>query len=75
VTAATGVLQDAAGDAGPEHPPAATASGTAGKTTTVVQKQSSSKGLSIAALVVGLIGLVLGGAALFVARGRSRAAA
>jgi len=77
VTAKTGVLQDAPGDAGPDKSAgtAVAATAPAAKTTTVVQKQSSGKGLSIAALVIALIGLVLGGAAFFVARSRGRAMA
>jgi uncharacterized protein YcnI len=76
VTAANGVLQDAAGDAGPEKVPAATAAGTAAaKTTTVVQKESSGKGLSIAALVIAVIGLLLGGLAFLASRSRGRAPA
>ena len=75
VTAANGVLQDAAGDAGPAKVPAASAGGAATKTTTVVQKQSSGKGLSIAALVIAVIGLVLAAIALAVARSRGRAMA
>jgi periplasmic copper chaperone A len=75
VASRNAVLQDASGDAGPEQVPTAASGGTADRTTTVVQKESSSNDLSIAALVVAAIGLLLGGAALLVARGRSRAAA
>jgi uncharacterized protein YcnI len=77
VTAANGVLQDAAGDAGPERPPASSGStgSSAPRTTTVVQKQSSGKNLSIAALVIAAIAVVLGGVALATARRRSRGGA
>ena len=75
ITAKTGVLQDAPGDAGPDKSAGAgtATSAPAAKTTTVVQKQSSNKGLSIAALVLALIAVVLGVVA--VTRGRSRVTA
>ena len=73
------MLQDVAGaEAGPGALPAGASAGAAApaaKTTTVVQKESSGKGLSIAALVIALIGLVLAGAAFFAARSRGRAIA
>jgi uncharacterized protein YcnI len=71
VTAKGGVVQDVAGgEAGPAALPA-----TAAATRTVVEKQSSSDTLSIVALIVGLLGLVAGGAALIGSRRRSAAAA
>lgn len=72
VTAAGGFLQDQSGDAGPPAPGSAPAAGsstaTGGTSTpaapaaTIVKKETS--GLSIAALVIGLLALVLGGLAL-----------
>jgi periplasmic copper chaperone A len=70
-----GVLQDVAGgEAGPGPLPAGGAGAAAApaQRTTVVEHTSSSNGLAIAALVVGLLGLLLGGGALMTAR-RNRA--
>jgi uncharacterized protein YcnI len=74
VTTAGGALQDVAGsETGPPLPSklaAATggATVTASKTTVVKQSSGASKGLGIAALIAGLVGILLGAVAL----GRSR---
>ncbi|MEA2256886.1 MAG: hypothetical protein QOG35_2931 [Solirubrobacteraceae bacterium] len=81
VTAKGGVLEDVAGaEAGPGPLPAGGASTTSASApaaagTTTVVKRSSSSGLSIAALIVGLLALALGGGALVATRSRGRAAA
>jgi uncharacterized protein YcnI len=62
VTAAGGVLQDVAGSE--TAPPSATAEATEGEATGSNSGNSASKGLGIAALIVGALGLVAGGAAL-----------
>jgi uncharacterized protein len=77
VTAKNGVLQDVAGsETGPPAGGAAGNSAPAASVTRVVQKASSgaSKGLAITALIVGILGLLAGGAGLFLAR-RARATA
>jgi uncharacterized protein YcnI len=65
VTAKCGVIEDVAGkEAGPEP-----GQGAAATSTPTVEKASSgaSKGLGVAALIVGALGLLLGGAALWTA--------
>ena len=77
VTAKGGVLQDVAGgEAGPGPLPAAssTKAATPAATRTVVEKKSSSSTLAVIALIVGLLGLVAGGAGLAAAR-RARSGA
>ena len=73
VTAKGGVLQDVAGgEAGPGPLPAAASAGskaaTPVATRTVIEKQSANNTLSVIALIVGLLGLVAGGAGLVFAR-------
>jgi len=79
VTAAGGALQDVAGsETGPPAPAklaAATggAAVTATKTTVVKPSDGASKGLGIAALIAGLLGVLLGGIALARAAGHDKA--
>lgn len=68
VTAAGGVLQDVAGsETAPPSPPA-TASETGPADSSSSSGDSASKGLGIAALIVGALGLIAGGAALIRSR-------
>jgi uncharacterized protein YcnI len=67
VTAAGGVLQDVAGSE--TAPPSLSAeSAEAGESTSLSSSDSASKGLGIAALVLGALGLIAGGAALIRSR-------
>jgi uncharacterized protein len=67
VTAAGGVLQDVAGsETAPPSPSSAPSEG--GETTSSSSSDSASKGLGIAALIVGALGLIAGGAALIRSR-------
>jgi uncharacterized protein len=70
VTAPGGVLQDVAGSE--TAPPSRSASPSAGGEATVASSDSASKGLGIAALILGALGLLAGGAALV--RGGTRRA-
>lgn len=68
VTAEGGFLREQAGDAGPPAPGSSAATPTptanaAPVTTTVATSNGASKGLGIAALIIAIVGLLLGGAA------------
>jgi uncharacterized protein len=65
VTAAGGMLQDVAGsETAPPSPAAGSAGGEAEAATSLGSNDGASKGLGIAALIVGALGLLAGGAAL-----------
>lgn len=68
VTAAGGVLQDVAGSETAPPKAGAEASSESGESGGVSTANCASKGLAIAALVVGALGLLVGGAALFRSR-------
>jgi uncharacterized protein YcnI len=69
VTAAGGVLEDVAGtEAEPPAPGASEASGSGQVVASGISGDFASKGLGIAALVVGALGLLVGGAALLTRR-------
>jgi uncharacterized protein YcnI len=71
VTAKGGVIQDVAGDeAGPEAGQTAASSSTPAPATTVQASGGASKGLGIAALILGALGLIAGLAALAASRRR-----
>ena len=70
VTAAGGVLQDVAGsETAPPPPAAGSAAGEAEAASSSSSSDGASKGLGIAALILGALGLLAGGAALIRSRG------
>jgi uncharacterized protein YcnI len=72
VTAKGGVIEDVAGgEAGPTPGQVPTAAGSAATTGAGQKSQSSGNGLAIAALIVAVLGLALGGAALASTRRRA----
>lgn len=75
VTPKGGVIEDVAGtEAGPGTPPASETASTTSSTKSS-SSDSASKGLGIAALVVGILGLIAGLAALVIVRSRRGSAA